>query len=68
MTEFGYSKTVTKNNKENLSKLVKKLSNEKLRKELTDKIGSVKMNELDATVEYYLKDLGDKNRFQTAWM
>lgn len=59
---------MTENNKKNLSKAVAKLKDQILRKEFNDRIKSVKLNEIDSTVEYYLNDTKDKNRFKTAWM
>lgn len=59
---------MTQTNKENLTNVVSKMKDDKLRNTFLANINSVKLNELEATLEYYLKDLNDKNRFQTAWM
>jgi hypothetical protein len=59
---------VTQTNKDNLTNAASKMEDAKLRNMFLANINSVKLNELEATLEYYLKDLNDKNRFQTAWM
>lgn len=42
---------MTDNNKKNLSKAVSKLNDKILKKEFNDRIKSVKLNEIDSTVE-----------------
>jgi hypothetical protein len=60
--EFTYSKNVTQRNKDNLINLISKLQTEKLKKDLIKMMSSVKLNQKDSTIEYYLSDLKDKNR------
>lgn len=67
--EFSNDNTVTQNNKDNLTNLIDGLSNSvKLRKTLHSMVNHIQISQKDSTVEYYLNDLQDKNRFRTAWM
>lgn len=67
--EFINDNTVTQNNKDNLTNLIDGLSNSvKLRKTLHSMLNHIQISQKDNTVEYYLNDLQDKNRFRTAWM
>jgi hypothetical protein len=66
--EFINDNTVTQNNKDNLTNLIDGLSNSVLRKTLHSMLNHIQISQKDNTVEYYLNDLQDKNRFRTAWM
>lgn len=67
--EFINDNTVTQNNKDNLNNLIDGLSNSvKLRKTLHLMLNHIQISQKDNTVEYYLNDLQDNNRFRTAWM
>lgn len=66
--EFINDNTVTQNNKDNLTNLIDGLSNSVLRKTLHSMLNHIQISQKDSTVEYYLNDLQDKNRYRTAWM
>lgn len=61
-------KNVTQLNKDNLTALIGKMSSGKLKNELGAKVGAIELSQKHSTLDYYLKDVADNNRFKTAWI
>jgi hypothetical protein len=69
---FLSSPVVTELNKNNLIvriliDLVGKITDNKIKEDYTNKVKAKQVSQKDSTLEYYLTDMKDKNRFSTAW-
>lgn len=64
---FCSDRSITQQNINNIKAKIESLTNQTLKNECLRKIKSVKVSQSDSTVEYYLSDLKDSNRFQTSW-
>lgn len=62
------SDNVTQDNKTNLLDLIHKMRLIYIKEELRKKVESKPLSQMDSTVEYYLKDVSDKDRYKTAWL
>lgn len=58
---------MTANNQSELAQLIAKLADSSLQKQLLLQINAVKLSQNHSTVQYYLQDASDQNRFVTAW-